>query len=909
MILDVERILELAVVLSLQIAAVTLAAGVAVFLFCRHRPHLAYAIWLVVLVKCLTPPIWSSPTGAFSWALREPRSPPEAPTVPTSRPEPARNDKATPQPPSRTSNTPAPARTAQQSTDRSHSPGAVDSVSPDRSARSVWLYAILGIWVGGTAVVCLLATVRTLDLRRRLRCATQPSQDILSLLAEVAARLGISRGVKVVITQQPLGPALVGCCSPRLVLPAVLLDHEKETALRHVLAHELVHLRRGDLWVRAAQFLAQAIWWFHPLVWWMNFELNRRREQCCDEEVVAGLRCRGAEYAQTLVDLLKLRRSLKPILFSPGVRAMQITTERLAHISRDAATFLPRTPRRVWALAAVLALVVLPGAGIVDETKPQGDRKDAARSAEKKPPAAPERPATKPSSFTLTGTVVDAATNRPIRGATVVIEFGRLHNSKQVGVQAPRMEKRRYSTDEEGTYTIEIPAEAADDANAWVTIRVQHSDYVATETFETMEGRIGGPSFLSRLPLVKGEMITARVETPDGKPLVGFPVRVVAAVKKGTPPRDDRLSMSESEVMTDAEGRFRFNAFTGGTAAFSIAHDKFVPAVRSCGTKRGDQGLVRLQRGSNVSGRVVDTDGRRVTGVWVNVLASFKEDGVGFASAFERAARTDAEGRFALAPLTADTHFFYISNKPCAGEDDGQPRAPMEAAFFTKNVEIKAGDPTPRVEFRAVPHVTIGFRCVDAAGLPAALTNEANVQGEMAEELGWFFPLRETGQGRWEGKAPKGLSEAVLTGFHDGESIWHVRRGADGKLVRLHGDVELGTLDGNVTDVVLVKSPAPALIVKVLDAAGKPRPEVTPRIDYVGREGGTSIIEIVIGQPGSREVAGEAAFTRRADGRWRASELEPNIKFTLTAADHEAVPITLTLGDGETKEIELRLKK
>src|SRR5690348_10943883 len=32
-----------------------------------NRPHLASVLWLVVLLKCVTPPVWSSPSGLFCW--------------------------------------------------------------------------------------------------------------------------------------------------------------------------------------------------------------------------------------------------------------------------------------------------------------------------------------------------------------------------------------------------------------------------------------------------------------------------------------------------------------------------------------------------------------------------------------------------------------------------------------------------------------------------------------------------------------------------------------------------------------------------------------------------------------------------------------------------------------------------
>ncbi len=61
----------LALVLSQlwQVTLLVLAVAILVRLLARNRPHLAYALWLVVLVKCVTPPVWSSPSGVFCWLL------------------------------------------------------------------------------------------------------------------------------------------------------------------------------------------------------------------------------------------------------------------------------------------------------------------------------------------------------------------------------------------------------------------------------------------------------------------------------------------------------------------------------------------------------------------------------------------------------------------------------------------------------------------------------------------------------------------------------------------------------------------------------------------------------------------------------------------------------------------------
>ena len=54
-----------------QVTAVCLLVGVATRLACRHRPHLAYLLWMLVILKAVTPPLWASPTGLFSWIKRD----------------------------------------------------------------------------------------------------------------------------------------------------------------------------------------------------------------------------------------------------------------------------------------------------------------------------------------------------------------------------------------------------------------------------------------------------------------------------------------------------------------------------------------------------------------------------------------------------------------------------------------------------------------------------------------------------------------------------------------------------------------------------------------------------------------------------------------------------------------------
>ncbi|MDR0963154.1 MAG: M56 family metallopeptidase [Clostridium sp.] len=94
-------------------------------------------------------------------------------------------------------------------------------------------------------------------------------------------------------------PLLVGFFSPRIVLPSH--DYSPEQ-LHSVLLHEIIHLRRKDIFVKWLSVLACALHWFNPLVWFIRGEINRICELACDEAVVDQLDIAQRQlYSDTLV--------------------------------------------------------------------------------------------------------------------------------------------------------------------------------------------------------------------------------------------------------------------------------------------------------------------------------------------------------------------------------------------------------------------------------------------------------------------------------------------------------------------------------------------------------------------------------------------------------------------------------
>jgi bla regulator protein BlaR1 len=100
-------------------------------------------------------------------------------------------------------------------------------------------------------------------------------------------------------------PGIFGVFRPVLLLPDGIGERLDREQLDAVLAHELCHVRRRDNLTATIHTAVQAIFWFHPLVWWLGSRLVDERERACDEEVLR-LGCRPHIYAAGILNVCKL---------------------------------------------------------------------------------------------------------------------------------------------------------------------------------------------------------------------------------------------------------------------------------------------------------------------------------------------------------------------------------------------------------------------------------------------------------------------------------------------------------------------------------------------------------------------------------------------------------------------------
>jgi HEAT repeat protein/beta-lactamase regulating signal transducer with metallopeptidase domain len=306
---------------------------------------------------------------------------------------------------------------------RASEPAGIDRAqpSPGREAASGlvagldWRVGLMMLHLAGTGLLLGLIAARQRRLMR-IRDSAQPvgDRELELFLADSIRRNGVRRAPELRVSNDNAGPLAMGIFRPAIVIPRALFERLPRPDLRIVLAHELAHLRRRDLWTQVLTTSLLAIWWFHPLYWVLFVKVRRVCEDCCDDDVISRGFASADEYCGALLHTsaalgsnrfnfgagLAFAESLHPIAGRLR-RIMQDDIPRPARIS---------TPSRI-AIAAT-ALLVLPG------IRPAGSRASGSEGA---------RQTTASISGTAQGQfpVAELFSDDPVRRAAAACRLGR----------------------------------------------------------------------------------------------------------------------------------------------------------------------------------------------------------------------------------------------------------------------------------------------------------------------------------------------------------------------------------------------------------------------------------------------------------------------------------------------------
>lgn len=480
-------------------------------------------------------------------------------------------------------------------------PGRVEeakasSISGPVSATPLWKTLLLALYVlgvlGGLARI-LWAGLQVRGLVRRAQVIEHPA------VAELATRMKLRSMPRLARSSE--------VPSPILVPGTILLSQNPTEADRLLVAHELAHLRRGDLVWEWLGVLTQTIFWFHPLVWLARKEERLAREEAADAMAIFAASAPPADYAHVLLEASLKRNGTTPLLgvgvFEKGSRLRR----RLEAIAQ------PRLPRRKLVLFGVLAAIVagiafLPWRAVARQRAGTKRQPVAATPAPVDPPI--------PLRGVMSGLILDPA-GKPIPGAEI---------AWVVPYEPKPVILAKTTTDTRGefvfpkapgtsTYAKTLKERWKQNLDGWVMVKASGLGMgVRRVRFEQR-------SFTVRLTPPQTYM--ASFQDTEGKPVVGLTVSCIGLENKH---KLFPLKWLGYEGKTDARGEFQVPGMPENDRIWFEFDKSQWREVRREDSDNDTHTEFTLDAGYTVEGFIRYPDGSPVSRTWITTRTNRQVD-------------------------------------------------------------------------------------------------------------------------------------------------------------------------------------------------------------------------------------------------------------------------------------------
>ncbi|WP_298408015.1 M56 family metallopeptidase [Janthinobacterium sp.] len=229
-----------------------------------------------------------------------------------------------------------------------------------RAALQAWMPALVLAWSAGVGLMSLRLCLGLAWVGRLRRQAVAAPAIWQARLDALALRMGLRRSGRIPLKLHAglASPVTVGFWRPVILLPAALLSGMPVALLEALLAHELAHVRRWDYLVNLLQSVAEALLFFHPVVWWLSARMRAEREQVAD--ALAAQALQDPQQLATALHALSLHAAAPQhagLLMSARGGALLTRIERLMAPGLDTAGWKLAVPALLLACATLLLQV------------------------------------------------------------------------------------------------------------------------------------------------------------------------------------------------------------------------------------------------------------------------------------------------------------------------------------------------------------------------------------------------------------------------------------------------------------------------------------------------------------------------------------------------------------------------
>lgn len=515
-----------------------------------------------------------------------------------------------------------------------------------------WWGLLVGLWGCGVVLQLVFLLRARLQVRALLRRARDLGQDwIGSVASRRAEPLRLANRVRFCESTETAVPFVTGLFRPTVVLPFGSTDWSP-ARLEAVVLHELLHVRRRDLWMQSLTRLAVALTWFHPLAWLALQRTRTEAEHATDDAVLTTGACSSVDYAEHFLAIARqVARATPPLQSATSMAGRSSVEARLRSILDRS---VDRRPVRAVQFCLLLpgTLVAIVATAWVTPGRAELPAASKPGSAIAEVPAHPDE--AKPAALSIRDSAAPATTaNEPSNSADAAIHSA-LEKLDRLDLKEPRtlreviaqlawkhripvrLEEIGFNQSDCGSQILVSPVslEEASVRSILMQLLEQHL---------TRGGEAYSPRLIVRdgmLGISAGENLYAihdRGDHPDMSRVMS--IRGTVHRVDGTPAAAARLEAwtlgASTFVVADEKGEFAIPLFEGsrhrllvfaqgelGTVAMAALPDPWEAVPNANGLNGNTPIRLVLEPSSGKEAKVVDVRGEPVEGARVELIVS-----------------------------------------------------------------------------------------------------------------------------------------------------------------------------------------------------------------------------------------------------------------------------------------------
>ncbi|MGB3625262.1 MAG: M56 family metallopeptidase [Henriciella sp.] len=204
-------------------------------------------------------------------------------------------------------------------------------------------HLVVPLWIAGIALMLGLAWRRQAVFHQLIRDDSSPaSEPVTEMAREIAALLKVRRGFEVRTSLLNGSPLVTGLKRPVILLPEWFEADYSPREQRDALTHELMHVKRGDLFALQAAQIVLALQWFNPLAYFSIRAFRIDQEAACDADVLRAGTSSAFSYGRTLIKAARLAGPADSAFRGANLTLAHPIKERLILMQNTAPTLRKR---------------------------------------------------------------------------------------------------------------------------------------------------------------------------------------------------------------------------------------------------------------------------------------------------------------------------------------------------------------------------------------------------------------------------------------------------------------------------------------------------------------------------------------------------------------------------------------